>query len=166
MSFGTTIQRINDLAVSDAIRQSASAFPWLESVHVIAICTVVGLIAVVDLRLIGVPAHTQSFRRLEGHTLPIVWGAFAFSLVTGVLMFASNAVRYIKNDDFQIKLLVLLLAFVNMCVFQYVIKRNPAFRDGEARFPIAARVTGAVSLVLWISIVFFGRRIGFTLAPF
>lgn len=166
MSFDTIIQRVNDLALSDAIRQSASAFPWLESVHVMAICTVVGLIAVVDLRLMGVAAHTPSLRRLEAQTLPVVWGGFVVSLLTGALLFASNASRYIDNVDFQLKMLLLVFAFLNMCLFQYVIRRRVIVDDGQSRFPLAARLAGAASLLLWISVVFFGRRIGFTLAPF
>lgn|SRR5690606_15498944 len=166
MSFDTFVQRINDLAVSDAIRQSASAFPWLESVHVMAICTVVGLIAIVDLRLIGIPAHTPSLRRLESHTLPIVWASFAVSVLSGALLFASNAVRYIKNDDFQIKMLLIALLFLNMCLFQYVIKRGLNLDEDQIQLSMGARLAGSVSLTLWIAVVFFGRRIGFTLAPF
>lgn len=166
MSFDIITQRINDLPVSDAIRQSASAFPWLESIHVMAICTVVGMIAVVDLRLVGIPAHTPSLRRLESHTLPIVWGAFAVSLVSGALMFASNATRYVKNDDFQIKMLLMLGAFLNMCVFQFLIKKRLKLDEDDIGLSLATRLAGGTSLALWIAVVFFGRRIGFTLAPF
>lgn len=166
MSFDTIIQRINDLPVSGTIRQSDSAFPWLESIHVMAISAVVGLIAIVDLRLMGIPAHTPSRRRLESHALPIVWAAFAVSLVSGALLFASNAVRYIKNDDFQIKIFLILLAFLNMCVFQYLTKKRMNLDEDHIRLSMGTRLAGGISLALWIAAVFFGRRIGFTLAPF
>ena len=166
MSFYNIIQRINDLPISEEIRQNASAFPWLESVHVMAICTVVGMIAVVDLRLLGVPAHVPSLRRLERQVLPIVWAGFALALVSGILLFASNATRYINNDDFVLKMWLIVATFVNMCFFQYYLRKRFIVDEEQLSVAVGARLAGGISLALWIAVVFFGRRIGFTLAPF
>lgn len=88
------------------------------------------------------------------------------SLVSGALLFASNAVRYIKNDDFQIKIFLILLAFLNMCAFQYLTKKRMNLDEDHIRLSMGTRLAGGISLALWIAAVFFGRRIGFTLAPF
>jgi len=166
MNLEPILTAIHDWSVSDAIRQSEYAFPALESIHVFAITTVVGFISIVDLRLLGVPAHTRNVKSLLGQLLPVVWGAFALAAVSGGLMFASNATGYAKNFDFQAKMLLMLLAFCNMVVFHFMGQRRIAEWVAVGPTPAIAKFSGGLSLLLWIGVVGFGRWIGFTLAPF
>lgn len=144
-----------------AIREGGVQFPAIETVHVIAFATVVGAITVVDLRLLGVLAHHRSVRRLTRELLPITWGAFALAVLTGSLLFASNAVRYAGNPAFQLKFVILLLAGANMAVFHSGVYRRIDAWDEAPRPPRAARLAGAASLALWIGVVAAGRFIGF-----
>ena len=157
---------IYDWSISDAIRQNEYAFPAIECVHVLAISAVVGIITIVDLRLLGVRAHTPRIRTLLGQLIPIVWGAFLLAAISGLLLFASNATGYAKNPDFQVKMALMLLAFLNMLAFHIIGRNRLAAWDEAERLPPGARLSGAVSLLLWIAIVYFGRQIGFTLMPF
>lgn len=157
---------IYDWSVSDAIRQSEFAFPVIECVHVLAISAVVGVISIVDLRLLGVRSHTPRVRTLLGQLIPIVWIAFVLAAISGGLLFASNATGYAKNFDFQAKMALMLLAFLNMLAFHVVGRDRLAAWDEAERLPALARLSGGVSLLLWIAIVYFGRQIGFTLMPF
>lgn len=166
MSIQPFLQAIYDWPLSDAIRQSESAFPWLECIHVLAISLVVGLISIVDLRLLGVRAHTPSVRVLEKQALPIVWAAFLMAAVSGAALFASNATGYAKNPDFQVKMALLVLVFLNMVFFHVVGRRRLTEWDEAQHVPAIAKFAGLISLLTWIAIVFFGRRIGFTLSPF
>jgi hypothetical protein len=52
-------------------------------VHVFAIVTVVGSISIIDMRLLGIPAHKLGVRQLTRELLPITWIAFALAVVTG-----------------------------------------------------------------------------------
>lgn len=144
-----------------AISGGATLFPWLESVHVLAIALVVGTIAIVDLRLLGYRAHRKSARRLIGELLPYTWVAFAVSAITGLLLFSSNATDYAYNVHFQLKLVLILLAGVNMAAFHSTAYRQIAEWDETHPPPPAARVAGAASLCLWIGVVFLGRWIAF-----
>lgn len=157
---------IRDWPLSDAIRQSEYAFPAIECVHVLAISAVVGVISIVDLRLLGIRAHTPKIRTLLGQLIPVVWLAFVFAAISGGLLFASNATGYAKNFDFQVKMALMLLAFLNMLAFHIVGRERLAGWDEADRLPAAARLSGAISLLLWIAIVYFGRHIGFSLLPF
>lgn len=156
-------QWVYDLPLADDIRASALAFPWLESVHVLAITLVLGSIAVADLRLLGWASVKRPVSQLLHEVLPVTWVAFAVALITGLLMFSSNAVEYAHNKPFQFKMILLVLAGLNMLVFQLVTFRGVGTWDDAPRTPPAARFAGAFSLCCWIGVVAFGRWIGFTI---
>jgi hypothetical protein len=160
------LQAIYDLPLADAIRENELAFPAIECVHVLAVCLVVGFVTVVDLRLLGLPAHKRSVIALHREMLPLVWIAFVCAAVSGALLFISNATGYAKNFDFQVKMALLVLAFFNMVVFHVVGQRRISEWHEHPATPKIAKLFGALSLLLWIGVVIFGREIGFTLAPF
>jgi hypothetical protein len=80
----------------------------------------------------------------------------------GTLLVASRPVAYFENIDFRLKFLCMGLAAANMLVFQFVTSRDVAQWDRGGASP-AGRVAGGVSLVLWIGVVYFARKTGFTL---
>ena len=148
------------------IRENESLFPWIESIHVLAITLVVGSIAIVDLRLLGLASRDRTITGLTRDVLPLTWAAFAVAALTGVLMFISNAVNYAHNFYFQIKILLLVLAGANMLFFHFVSGRDAAsWGNSATTTPLRARLAGGASLTLWIGVVAFGRWIGFTLQP-
>jgi len=155
-----------DTAPGLAIRENESLFPWIESLHVLAITLVVGSIAIVDLRLIGMASLDRALTRLTREVLPVTWIAFAVAVISGVLLFISNAVSYAHNTFFQLKMLAMLLAGANMLFFHFVVGRDIAsWGASAATTPRQARLAGYASLLLWTCIVAFGRWIGFTLKP-
>jgi hypothetical protein len=156
-------QWLYDTSLAEAIRANELLFPWLESVHVLAITLVLGSIAVVDLRLLGLASRNRPVTKLIHEVLPVTWCAFAMAVITGGTLFTSNAVAYAKNFPFQMKMLLLLLAGLNMLAFHFVTYRGIAAWDEAARTPFAARFAGGFSIAVWLSIVAFGRWIGFTI---
>ncbi len=149
-----------------AIRENELLFPWLETFHVLAITLVVGTIAIVDLRLMGIASLDRTVTRLTRDVLPCTWTAFAVAALTGALLFISNAVNYAHNSYFQLKILSLLLAGANMLVFHFFVGRDIAsWETSPGATPLRARIAGGASLVLWIGVIAFGRWVGFTLKP-
>src|ERR1700693_2176167 len=104
MKIQDALVSIEHLPLPTAIRENDFLFPWIESIHVLAIVVVVGVISLVDLRLIGFPSHHLSTRRLMRELLPITWTAFGFALATGVLLFSSHAVSYSRKLPFLLKM--------------------------------------------------------------
>jgi cation transport ATPase len=166
MALDPLFQWLYATAAGEVIRENESLFPWLEAIHVLAITLVVGSIAIVDLRLIGVSSLDRTVTRLTKDVLTLTWIAFAVALLTGVLMFISNAVNYAHNFYFQIKILLLVLAGINMLFFHFVVGRDvDSWGVSAQTTPLRARVAGGTSLLLWVGVVAFGRWIGFTLQP-
>src|SRR5436305_11986775 len=89
--------------IAAEIRENDSLFPWVESVHVLAITLVVGSIAIVDLRLVGFASLERAAVRLTSDVLPWTWGAFALAALSGGLLFSSSAFTYAHNSYFQLK---------------------------------------------------------------
>ena len=135
-------------------------FPFLESIHVIAATFVVGSILMVDLRLLGLAARNHPVSRITKETFLWTGGAFALSTLSGLGMFVGQANRYMGNRAFQVKLVLLVLAGINMAVFHLRTSRSIATWDAAAATTVAAKFGGAGSLLLWISIMLAGRWIG------
>jgi hypothetical protein len=155
---------IQSTRIARAIGENEVLFPWIESVHVLAIVLVVGTISIVDLRLLGVASLDLGVRRLMRDVIPYTWGAFAVAAITGLLMFSSDAVHYAHNFFFQGKLVLLALAGLNMAAFHLIgIRDIERWDTGTGQTPIAARAAATISLLVWIAVVAFGREIGFTM---
>jgi hypothetical protein len=163
MTWTGFLQILYDSAVGSGIRESGVLFPWIESIHVLMATTVVGTIAIVDLRLIGYASHRRGARQLILDLLPYTWAAFALAATSGFLLFTSNALGYAANTQFLCKMIFLVLAGINMAIFHLTAYRQIGQWDDALPPPLGARIAGATSLVLWIVIVFFGRWIGFTM---
>lgn len=143
-----------------AIKVGEDWFPYVESAHVVFLAAVAGTIFLVDGRLIGLASRKMSFTYLSERLLPWTWGAFIGALITGGLLFSANATSYAGNKPFQIKMVLLLLAGLNMAYFQFRTFRSVQQWDNGRPVP-AARAAGFASIVLWSGVVGFGRWIGF-----
>jgi hypothetical protein len=150
-------------AVADAIRENDVLFPTIESVHVVAICLVVGSILVLDLRLLGFASIRRPVSRLTSAILPVTWGAFAVAATSGFLLFISNATKYLANGYFVAKILLIAAAGLNMILFHLISARDLPHWEKDPTPPLRARLAGAFSILLWIAVVACGRWIGFTM---
>jgi hypothetical protein len=162
--FWNFIAYFEDSALADNIRENDNLFPLIESIHVVALCLVVGSIFMLDLRLLGLASTNRPVGRLANAILPVTWGAFAVAFITGFLMFMSNATKYLANGYFVAKMCLLLVAGLNMIVFHVISARDLPQWEKQASPPLRARLAGAFSILFWISIVACGRWIGFTMA--
>lgn len=151
--------------LGELVRENDLLFPFIESVHVLAVCLVVGSIAVVDLRLLGFASVDRPVGRLMRSILPITVGAFGLAVAAGSLLFISHASKYLENRFFIAKITLIALAGVNMAVFHLIGARNLDQCENDALPPLFARVAGGLSLFLWVSVVACGRWIGFTMPP-
>ncbi len=161
MDVAQLLQSIESWSVAAAIRNSLYIFPFLESVHVFALAMVYGTIAIVDLRLLGFASSKRSFQRMASEILKWTWLAFVLSLITGALMFTTNASVYYHNTFFRVKMLFLLMSGINMMIFEWTTLRQVHTWD-KGSAPTSGKIAAVLSLVLWTGTIFVGRWIGFT----
>jgi hypothetical protein len=139
------------------VAQSLYAFSALDMVHVAAITLVFGMIALLDLRLMGLAFTDYPVTVLSRQVLPWTWAAFAVSAVTGGLMFTGQAVKYSVNFGFRMKLALMAAAGVNVLVFHFITYRGVAKWDHGVAVPLTAKFAGGLSLACWIAVVIYGR---------
>lgn len=155
-------QPLEASAIGEWMRASLKAMPVVEATHVLAAITVFGTILIVDLRLLGIPGVNRAFSRVSADTARITWLAFALAVVTGFLMFAANAHTYVINTAFGLKLLAIAAAGLNMLIFEGFTRRGEAGWDVGVQAPRAAKLAGLLSILLWVTVIFLARWIGFT----
>jgi hypothetical protein len=148
--------------VAEWMRTSLKAMPVVEAIHVLCVALIFGTILIVDLRMLGYPHARRPWTRTYNELIRVTWAAFGAAVITGAMMFAPNAVTYVGNTAFQFKMLTLLLVGINMIVFQLITARTVAHWDQSVDAPMSARVAGVLSILLWITVIFLGRWIGFT----
>ena len=147
------------------IHQTKWAFTTIEVVHVFAISLVIATIAIVDLRLLGLASTQRPFTELARRVLPLTWTAFAVAAIAGSLLFISQATGYVASTVFWIKMFIMILAGINMLIFEFITVRGVREWDVRSTPPLPARLAGGISLTCWVLVVVFGRWTGFTMLP-
>ena len=139
---------------SQVINSREWVFPAIQSLHFIGFALSIGTIAIVDLRLLGFGMRRESAAEMAADLAPWTHVGIAVMLITGPLMFSTDAVAYHYNPSFQLKMTCLMLALV----LHFTLHRRAVRPDAP---PIVAKLAGAVSLLLWSGVVAAGRMIAF-----
>ena len=116
----------------------------LEIIHYVGFFLAVGATAIMDLRVMGVAAKRQSATELAEQVFPWMWTGLVLAVISGFLMYASDATEYLHNSVFHQKLYLCILGVI----FAVIVRRNVPKWDQLAAIPITARLTALVSLVL------------------
>lgn len=162
MDIAAFLKSLEASGLAARIRDSLFLFPMIESTHVFGLALVFGTIAIIDLRLLGLASTHRPFTRMASDILKWTWGAFILTVLTGTLMFITNAPVYYHNFFFRAKMLLLVLSGLNLFAFERTAARTVSSWDQAPSAPRAGKAVAVVSLTLWISIIFMGRLIGFT----
>src|SRR5262245_12950557 len=132
-------------------------WPVFSTLHLFGMALVAAWIGAIDLRLLGV-AKGLPLKALQV-LAPIGWLGLAITLVTGVGFYAGTPEQY-QNVAFGAKVTCLILAGANGLLFYTsgMARRVSAVAAGEDA-PVTAKLSAAASLLLWISVIFWGRMI-------
>jgi len=143
------------------LHESQYMYSLVESAHVLTLTVFVGLAALLDLRLIGVTLRRVPVEQMTKRLLPWLIGGFTVMVITGGLLFYAIPVRSFQNVFFRAKIVFLILAGINVCLFHRGIYRSvEKWRLAETP-PKRARMAGVLSLMLWAAIVIAGRMIAY-----
>jgi hypothetical protein len=146
--------------IGGGVRESLWLFPAIETVHLLGMAVLIGTVGVFDLRLMGW-MRQRRVSDLAARLLPWSWVAFAVQVITGTILFSSEAVKVYSNPAFRVKMLLILLAGVQVLIFQLTQRSQTGDWDEQGIVPASGKLAGAVSLVLWIGVITAGRFIGF-----
>lgn len=144
---------------SIALHESRYIYLVVLTVHVVTLSVFVGLTIIQSLRLLGFALPQVRVSELNKRLLPWSLAGFLVMLISGALLFYASPVDKYTNLFFRFKMGLLVLAGLNLLVFYRTAHRRIADWDLDVVPPSAARMTGALSLVLWALIITAGRMI-------
>lgn len=130
------------------------AFPLTECFHITSFALSIGTIMLVDLRLLGLAFKRETAGQLVKDTWLWTLAGLIIVIISGLLIFSSDPIRYIYNSGFQWKIAILVIAII----FNYTIHRKVALSNAS---PPVAKLVGLISLLLWIAVPFGGIWISF-----
>jgi hypothetical protein len=142
-------------ALADALNDTEWAFPLAECIHIGGFAIAVGSIALVDFRMLNLGLRQETAARILRYTE--LWTVFAliFVLFSGFMLFISQPGVYKINPIFPIKMYVLLAALV----YNFTVHRKVATMQNPPAG--LSKLVAAISLLLWVAIVFGGIFTGF-----
>lgn len=154
------IQFLENNAVADVVRSSLWAYPLLESVHLIGLAFVVGAVAMLDLRLVGL-SKALPVRGLAAHILPWVRIAFVLVAISGFLLYMSDAEYYTFKPVFWVKIGLIVIAGLNAFLFHRGIYEKVDNWNENNPMPARVRLTGSISLLVWMGVIVAGRLLAY-----
>jgi hypothetical protein len=149
-------QWCDDTFISQAIRNSRVAFPVIENFHLFALTVLLGSLVVMALRQFGLIYKAQPISEVASALRPWNRWSLVVMLVSGILLFLSEAMKCYGNTSFRIKMLFLFLALL----FQFTLY-NRAVRSEDKVAPVSGKIMGVIALCLWFGVGLAGRAIGF-----
>jgi hypothetical protein len=134
-----------------------------ESIHFIGLCLLIGTVGLFDLRMIGLVKRVPvaALHRL----IPFGILGYVMNVMTGITFLAGASDQYIYNPAFQMKMLFMGTAGLNVAVFYLATYRRVAATAPGDEAPFRARIAGGVSLLCWVGVIFCGRFLTFYRPP-
>src|SRR5688572_1283964 len=146
---------------SIAIRESVRMYPFLLTSHVTSVTLFVGLVMMMDLRLLGLTFRKTPLSEVQRRLFPWQMIGMVISFGTGLALFYAQPMRFYTNIYFWMKMMMIGLTGVNALAFHRLTYRSVGEWDIDTPTPFGAKLSGAVSIVMWLSVVVIGRLIGY-----
>jgi hypothetical protein len=143
------------------IENEAWVVPTVQVVHILAITVVMGAVAVINLRILGVIERGQSIGSLAARFVPPSAAAIVVLALTGFLMVAGEPTRAIFRYVFWAKMALLALVLAVTAIMLGGLTAGGIAADPSARAPAAYRVLAGLALLMWLAIIVAGRWIGY-----
>lgn len=145
-------------SLGEAIRGSRWLFPAIESFHLLGLAVIGGAVLMVNLRLLGFGIKHQPVAQLWRDTKPWLLGSLTIMVISGLLLFTSEATKLYYHEAFWVKMISLLLA----TLFTFTVLRKVALAGQGRVRPFWSKAAALISILLWSAVGVGGRWIGFS----
>ena len=145
-------------ALGEAIRSSKWLFPAIESIHLLGLALMGGAVLLVNLSLLGFGIGRKPAAQLWHDTRPWLVGSLAVNIVSGLLLFTSEAIKLYYHEAFWVKMTSLVLAIL----FTFTVLRRVALSDPARVSALRSKAAALISILLWSAVGAGGRWIGFS----
>jgi hypothetical protein len=136
---------LSQTAVSLTIQSHEWVIPTIQSVHIVAICAVVGSALMIDLRILGLAWRDQTVQETDARFGPWLWAALGVLFLTGVLMIVGEPPRELLAVSFWMKMALVVLGVAA----HMALRRRPD------------KALAAATLGVWVCVIVLGRLIAY-----
>ncbi len=157
-------QWLQSTGLATSLRESSLAYPIVMSLHLTGMGLFGGMIAITDLRLLGILMKKYPIADVVGQLRPWKHVGGTLTIGCGVLLLMSKAEFYYWNPFYWTKMSLLMLVLIHAVIFRGIYK-NPAALDAAPSVPGKAKVAACISLVIWAGLVTMGRSIAYYDVP-
>ena len=137
----------------------ASAYPVVISLHSVGLALLVGLLVVIDLRVLGFVKGLPmaALRKL----MAVVWIGFAVNTASGAMLFSIDALKDYHSSLFRLKLSAIAIGIIAGVLINRSlgVVQPSAARGLDA--PLRTRVLAALSLLAWAGAIVAGRLLAY-----
>jgi hypothetical protein len=145
-------------AIGMGIRDSQWLFPVIEALHLLGLSVIGGAVLIVNLRLMGLGLRRQPVAQLARDTRPFLLWSLGVMLVSGFLLFSSEAIKCYYHGAFWFKMACLALAIL----VTFTIQRKAIQAEEDHPGSMLAKVVAVIAVALWTGVGIGGRWIGFS----
>ncbi|MFY7804777.1 MAG: hypothetical protein ACOVQ7_15260 [Limnoraphis robusta] len=152
--------QLKNSALVEIVNQWVWTYPMIEAVHILGITLLVGSVALFDLRLLGVSRHLL-VTDLAQYLLPVSYTGFGVVVLSGFLLFATDAPAIALNPIFRLKLILILGTGINAMIFQGKCYPSVLQWNRNIKPPGRVQLIAMVSLLLLVAVIICGNLIAY-----
>ena len=149
---------LDDSALGHAIRDSRWLFPVIEASHLLGLAVLGGCVLIVNMRLLGLGLRGQPAAEVAGDVRPFMLTSLSVMLVSGFLLFASEAIKCSEHTAFWFKMSCLALAIIAT----FTIQNRAIQAEDRNGGSFQVKLVALISIALWTGVGIGGRWIGFS----
>ncbi|HEY5966226.1 MAG TPA: DUF2214 domain-containing protein [Xanthobacteraceae bacterium] len=151
---------LQEFAPVAALRSARWTYAAVNAGHISGIAILFGAIVPLDLRLLGCFRQVP-IRMLARVLVPVAAAGLTLAIAAGFLLFSIRAVQYAGTTLFQVKMALVVCGIANAVLLRKAVAWEVACDDRLGMPPPRLRVAGALSIALWLSVIFCGRFVAF-----
>lgn len=148
-------------SASQFIQENLWVVPTIQTVHILAVAMVMGSVLMLELRILGVAARSQTLGQTARRYTPWIWAALSVLLATGGVMIVGEPVRELMNVVFWSKMGLVVLAALATLAFQRVVLRAATDADPSPGARRGLSFAALLTLLVWFAIIILGRWIAY-----
>lgn len=159
------LRALSESAPAVMLRDSFWVYPIINASHILGIALLVGGILPLNLRLMGF-LRDYAVAALARICVPIAATGLGLAIISGLMLFSVKPVDYVYTDIFVAKLALIGAALINIVLVRF----NASWREmvqaedsimNASEPDLKLRIAGAISLTIWIVVLFLGRFVGY-----
>ncbi|MEP7311230.1 MAG: DUF6644 family protein [Pseudomonadota bacterium] len=154
------LEALQNSRFSQWVLVSEWGYPVLLTLHSIGLALLVGLLIVIDLRALGIPRGIpiKPLNRL----MTLVWAAFVVNLLSGLALFVADGIKFFNSTAFRFKLSSIVVGIVLAVLIKRAVLNQAERLDVSGELiPLRAKAFAAVSILMWLSAIGFGRYMAY-----